>query len=113
GGQADLGGGSRRVGAFATTLPGVDVVVDDAVGATLGLRQDTGLVASVGDADPGAVGQRLTKVVGKHADVDLLSAPKAVPRSFLTGSEAAKAFGTFSYRYSANGTITPDPDWVR
>lgn len=113
GGQADLGGTTRRVGAFATTLPGIDVVVSDAVGAQLGLRGATGMVASVGRADPGEVGQRVTRLVGKRADVDLLTAPAAVPRSFLTGNAAAQAFGTFSYRYSANGTISPDPQWVR
>ncbi|MQA80514.1 MAG: M15 family peptidase [Streptosporangiales bacterium] len=113
GAQADLGGTSRRVGAFATTLPGIDVVVSDAVGRQLGLRGTTGLVASVGRADPGEVGQRVTRLVGKRADVDLLTAPAAVPRSFLTGNAAAQAFGTFSYRYSANGTISPDPQWVR
>ncbi|MQA04013.1 MAG: hypothetical protein GEV07_15230 [Streptosporangiales bacterium] len=113
GGQARFAGADRRVGAFATTLPGVDVVVDRAVGQLLGLTEHTGLVASVGKADPGLVGQRLTDLVGKGGDVDLLSAPRAIPKSFVTGDDAARAFGTFSYRYSADGTITPDPAWVR
>lgn len=116
GGRAKVASSNRRIGAFATTLPGVDVVVNDAVGRQLGLHPNTGLVASVGSSDPGAVGQRLTKLVGRlagRADVDLLGAPKAVPKSFVSGKKAAKAFGTFSYRYSANGTITPDSAWVR
>ncbi|HEX6446335.1 MAG TPA: M15 family metallopeptidase [Streptosporangiales bacterium] len=112
GGQARFAGRNVRVGAFATTLPGIDVVVDAAQAGRLGLRQDTGMVASVGKADPGAVGQRVTALAGRLADVDLLTAPAAIPRSFLTGSAASKAFGTFSYRYSSDGTITPDPAWV-
>ncbi|MBO0892103.1 MAG: M15 family metallopeptidase, partial [Acidothermales bacterium] len=106
-------GRDARVGAFATTLPGIDVVVDAAQAGRLGLRRDTGMVASVGRSDPGAVGQRVTALVARRADVDLLTAPTAIPRSFVTGGAASKAFGTFSYRYSANGTITPDPAWVR
>lgn len=112
GGRVRFAGRDARVGAFATTLPGIDVVVDKAQAARLGLRQDTGMVASVGRSDPGAVGQRVTALVGKRADVDLLTAPAALPRSFVTGSAASKAFGTFSYRYSPDGTITPDAAWV-
>lgn len=112
GGQARFAGRDARVGAFATTLPGIDVVVDAAQAGRLGLRPGTGMVASVGRADPGSVGQHVTALVGKRADVDLLTAPTAIPRSFLTGSTASKAFGSFSYRYSSDGTITPDPAWV-
>lgn len=112
GGQADLGGATFRVGAFATALPGVDVVVDATLAGALGLRPYTAEVVSTGDTDPGAVGRRLAHLVGGRGRVDLLTAPEALPRSFLTGSAAAAAFGTFSYRYFADGTIAPDPAWV-
>jgi len=33
--------------------------------------------------------------------------------AFLTGGKAAEAFGSFSYRYFPDGTIAPQPDWIR
>ena len=52
-------------------------------------------------------------MTGSAASVDLLTPPAANPVAFLTGSRAAQAFGAFSYRYFADGTIQPDAGWVR
>ena len=49
---------------------------------------------------------------GATARVDLLTQPDA-PVAQLSSGTAADTFGAFSYRYSADGTITPDPAWVQ
>ncbi|HWH29380.1 MAG TPA: M15 family metallopeptidase [Mycobacteriales bacterium] len=104
-----------RVGAFATTgVPGGDLVVDERTGERLGLPQATAvLVAAPEGQDPVVVAERVRKAAGEGAQVDLLAPPAKNPVAFLTGSKAAKAFGAFSYRYYADGTIEPDAAWVR
>lgn len=112
------GGGAPtplRLGALATTgLPRSDIVVDDATAARLGLQPATGvLVVAPPGTDAAVLGGRVREVAGSGVQVDLLNAPASPPVSFLTGSKAAAAFGSFSYKYYPDGTIEPDPAWVR
>jgi hypothetical protein len=103
-----------RLGALATTgIPGTDLVVDAATGRKLGLTGATALVLNAGKADPADLASRVRKIAGAAAEVDLLTAPATNPVAFLTGSRAARAFGAFSYKYFADGTIQPDAAWVR
>lgn len=103
-----------RLGALATTgIPDTDLVVDSATGARLGLKGATALLLNAGTADPVSLASRVRRVTGQSAQVDLLTPPAANPIAFLTGSRAARAFGAFSYRYFADGTIEPDAAWVR
>jgi hypothetical protein len=103
-----------RLGGLATTgIPGTDLVVSTAVGAALGVTGATGVLLAAGKADPTTLAARARRVTGKDGDVELLTAPAANPMAFLTGGRAAKAFGAFSYRYYADGTIVPDARWVR
>jgi hypothetical protein len=101
-----------RLGALATTLPGAEVVVAESLAQTLGLHKSTGVILSAGKADPASLAAAVRSVVGHSATIDLLSAPTQNPTAFLTGSNAARAFGAFSYRYFPDGTIQPDADWV-
>ena len=103
-----------RVGAFATTgIPGTDLIVDDEVGRSLGLPAATGMLLTAGkDVDPVHLAGEVRGITGAGGQVDLLTPPAANPVAFLTGSRAAKAFGAFSYRYFADGTIQPDARWV-
>jgi hypothetical protein len=103
-----------RVGAFATTsIPGTDLIVDDEVGRSLGLPTATGMLLTAGKGvDPVNLAGKVRTLTGKGGEVDLLTPPAANPVAFLTGSRAAKAFGAFSYRYFADGTIQPDSRWV-
>jgi len=114
-GRADGVPVSVRLGALATTgLPETDLVVDDEVGERLGLPVATGvLLAADKDTDPVSLAGQVRAITGGAAEVDLLSPPDANPVAFLTGSEAAEAFGAFSYRYFPDGTIQPDASWVR
>jgi hypothetical protein len=105
---------SLRVGAFATTsIPGTDLIVDDELGRSLGLATATGMLLTAGrSVDPVNLAGQVRGITGKGGEVDLLTPPAANPVAFLTGSRAAKAFGAFSYRYFADGTLEPDPRWV-
>jgi hypothetical protein len=104
-----------RLGALATTgVPSADLIVDDSVGAALGLAPGTGVLLSArADQDPKALADEVRAIAGDAAVVDLLRAPAANPVAFLTGSKAAQAFGKFSYRYFPDGTIQPDAAWVQ
>lgn len=104
-----------RLGAFATTgLPATDLVVDEHVGRRLGLAPDTGMLLVAADGqDPADLAEQVRGITGDAAEVDLLTAPAADPVASLTGGEAARELGAFSYRYYADGTIEPDADWVR
>ena len=101
-----------RLAAFATTLPDTDVVVSDAVAASLGLAPTTGALLTSGRGDPAALAAAVRRVVGRGGTIHLLTQPET-PYAFLTGSRAAKAFGAFSYRWYDDGTIEPDASWVR
>ena len=109
------GGTTVRLGALATTgIPGSDLVVDDATANALGLPPATAMLLTAGKGvDPVKLAGEVRTVTGTTAEVDLLSAPAANPVAFLTGSKAAKAFGAFSYKYYADGTIEPDARWVQ
>ncbi|HEV2889742.1 MAG TPA: M15 family metallopeptidase [Frankiaceae bacterium] len=103
---------TMRLGAIATTnLPDTDVVVSDAVAASLGLAPTTGVLLTSGRGDPAALASAARRVVGRGGSIHLLTQP-ATPFAFLTGSKAAKAFGAFSYRWYDDGTIEPDRRWV-
>lgn len=112
----DAGGQAQdlRVGAVATTnLPGSDLVVDDAVADELGLPAATGVLITARDGDPADLAREAEAALDGAGAVDLLTPPSDNPVAFLSGGEAAKAFGAFSYRYFADGTIAPDAEWVR
>ena len=113
-GRADGEPVTVRLGALATTgLPETDLVVDDEVGARLGLPVATGvLLAADKGTDPVTLAGKVRAITGGAAEVDLLTPPAANPVAFLTGSKAAEAFGAFSYRYFPDGTIQPDSAWV-
>ncbi|MFL6239929.1 MAG: M15 family metallopeptidase [Actinomycetes bacterium] len=113
--QVVTGGGAvqmMRIGAFATTIPDADVLVNDSLAAPLGLHPQTGILLSAGKQDPLALAAAVRSVVGSRGTIDLLSNPTQNPTAFLTGSRAASAFGAFSYHYYPDGTIAPDPAWV-
>ncbi|MCU1594616.1 MAG: family peptidase [Frankiales bacterium] len=102
-----------RLGALATTgIPDTDLLVSTATGRRLGLTNPTAVVLSAGAKDAEALASKVREVTGNNAEVDLLTQPAANPVAFLTGSRAAHAFGAFSYKYFADGTIQPDARWV-
>jgi hypothetical protein len=106
---------SLRLGAFASTeIPGADLVLSDTVAARLGLQPATAVLLSAEGVDPAELSAQARDVVGEAASVEMLSRPGTDPVAFLLGDgNAGEALGSFSYRYYADGSISPDDEWVR
>lgn len=105
-----------RIGAYATTVPQIDAVVNDRRRAQLGMRRGNALLIS---AQPGHLAQATEAVrdrVGKLASVQRLTETPAKSgtrqAAYLTGGAVARAVGSFSYRYFADGTVQPEARWV-
>jgi hypothetical protein len=118
GGTVTLGGRNTlkmRVGALASSgLADVAVVVSDAVAERLGLPKTTAAVLSAGPgADPGVLAQAVRAVLGPTIRVEPLSPPAGLPMAFLQGGRAARRLGGFSYQVHPDGTVSPEPSWVR
>lgn len=104
---------SLRLGSLATSgLPGVSVLLSDDTASSYGFPLANAVVLSGGQGDPKSLALAARRVVGSTATVRQLSASHT-PVVVLRGGPAAQPFGSFSYRYFANGTIVPDPAWVR
>ena len=119
--------GSRqmRVGAFATTVPGIDVVVSGPAGDRLNIPRDNGVVIGTtahrsrsDKASRTVAGIR--RILGDHTRIERLggtsrTTPGTTPSrtAFLTGGDAAGAFGTFRYQWMSNGRLWIDPAFVR
>ena len=112
----DPGGPQVRLGAIATTVPGIDLVVNQPRGDQLGIPRRNAVVVSLGkDAAPDAVRRELQRALGRGASVtDLTDQPgTGVYAAQLVGGSVADAVGSFSYRWFRDGTVDPDPAWVQ
>jgi hypothetical protein len=111
----DPGGPQLRLGAIATTVPGIDLVVNRPRGDQLGIPRRNAVVVSLDDqVAPDDVRRDLQQVLGRRASVtDLTDAPgSGVYAARLVGGSVAEAVGSFGYRWSRDGTVAPDPAWV-
>lgn len=112
------GGHPLRLGAFASTVPGIDVVVNRPRGSLLGLPERNAAVVSLrDDADAAEVARQLRRRLGRAATVtDLAAGADAAGGGLLAatlvGGDVADAVGSFSYRWFPDGTVAPDPAWV-
>jgi hypothetical protein len=78
------------------------------------------LFVSTRFGDPEAVVRRLRRELGPGTSVSVL-APALLPRealtqsltAVLTGGSVARAVGSFTYTANRDGTVDPDPRWVR
>ena len=102
------------LGAIATTVPGIDLVVNRPRGAQLGIRGNAVLVSLGPQADPDLVRHDLQRSFGRDASVtDLTESPgSGVYAARLAGGSVAAAVGSFRYRWFRDGTVAPDPAWV-
>ena len=111
----DPAGPQVRVGAIATTVPGIDLIVNRPRGDQLGIPRRNAVVVSLGEQGaPDAVRRDLQGALGKGATVtDLTDEPgSGVYAARLVGGSVADAVGSFSYRWFRDGTVDPDPAWV-
>jgi hypothetical protein len=104
---------SLAVGAWASTVPSVDVVVSHRTGRRLGLGTANAAVVSTQPSrsveETRAV---LKEVVDDVATVRVLGASTTTRQAYLMGGELADLVGSFSYQPLADGSISPDPAWV-
>jgi hypothetical protein len=124
-GYLKLGNGtdapSAHVGAYAQLLdPGysrqIDAVVNSKWAKPLGMTRGNAALISMGATSPQSIMKKLEAAAGSGAstqilgtNVDLSVAQTAV----LTGGSVAKAIPPFNYTANGNGTVNPDPAWVR
>lgn len=82
----------------------------------LHLPRGNALFVSTRFGAAGPVVRRLRRVLGPTASVSLL-APSLVPdqalSAVLTGGPVAGAVGSFTYTAHRDGTVSPEPRWVR
>lgn len=114
-GQHDV---DMRVGAYATTVPRIDVVVNERRGEQLGMRPRNALLLALDDARQDAASDALTKLLGDRGTVQELTTgppPTSGTRqaAYLTGGAGSDSLGSFSYRYFPDGTVEPEASWVQ
>lgn len=103
----------RRVGGVAANgspnLAGAMLSLEQA--SALGVNRTNLLVAGISEGKSlDAVIRSLKKGL---PSIPFQKAPWLMQRSFITGTAAARAFGSFSYVQNEDGTISPDPAWVK
>ena len=68
--------------------------------------------------DPATVQPRVKALAGDKATVQILGPgrnldPHAALTAVLTGGSVAQAVGSFNYTVNSDGTVNPDPRWIR
>lgn len=110
-----------HIGAFAGLLPPtvarrIDAVVNPAWVEQLGMTPTNALLLGMGVASPQSIRKRLTAIAGDRASVQILGPDLdigAAQTAVLVGGSVSAAVGSFSYTANADGTVNPDPSWVR
>jgi len=108
-----------HIGAFAEQIPGVDFVINEKWGESLGMVMHNAVLISTRINSPQSVRPRIEKIVGKKASVQAMDIvatrgldPDVVQTAVLTGGSVSSVVGTFNYRVLGGGRIAPDPSWV-
>ena len=105
---------TAHIGAYAPLVKGISAVVTEPRGAQMGMPEDNALLVSTGKFTPSALTGKMEKILGKSATLQVLALEfdLNVQTALLTGTSAAAAVGSFSYRPLADGRVVPDPQWV-
>jgi hypothetical protein len=105
-----------RIGAYATTVPQIDAVVNERRRAQLGMKQANALLVSVDHVDVDDTARKIRELVGDRADVRPLTETTTREgtrqAAHLAGGSVAQAVGSFSYRYFDDGSVQPEARWV-
>jgi len=124
-GYIDLGNGDDaeevHIGAYAQILDPsyarrIDAVVNPRWVDKLGMRRDNAMIVALDATSPQSIRKQLQKYAGGSASVQILGPDldiNATQTAFLTGGSVASAVGSFSYSANPDGTVDPDPAWVR
>lgn len=112
---SDAAGAPTRsvwLGALATSgLPGVAALLSNATASAYRLPAANGAVLSAGRGDPKGLALAVRREVGPAGTVRQLSSSHQQVATLHGGP--AQSLGSFSYRYYPDGTLVPDPAWVR
>jgi hypothetical protein len=98
--------------------PFVNAVVNERWAPKLHMPTGNALLISTGNADPVALQPQIAKLAGDKASVQVLGPgrnldPHAALTAVLTGGSVAQAVGSFTYTVNSDGSVNPDPRWVR
>ena len=109
-----------HIGAYAQILDPtkarrIDAVVNEKWVKKLGMRRDNALLVAMDDTSPQSIRKQLKRYAGTKASVQILGPDfdLGTQTAFLTGGSVSKAVGSFNYKANPDGTVAPDPAWVR
>ncbi|MBO9522787.1 MAG: M15 family metallopeptidase [Nocardioidaceae bacterium] len=124
-GDLTLGNGddaeSVHVGALAELTPPfhqhyVDAVLDQSWAKRLDLPAGNAMLVDTGQTSPQSLQKKLIGLAGRGVSVQILGPnldTSVALSAVLTGGSVARAVGSFTYTVNADGTVNPDPAWVR
>jgi len=114
-----------HVGAFAPLVdrrltieksaPAFHALVNDKRGEQLGIPHHNALLVSTGIHVPSKYKKDFERIIGKDATFQALALEldTGMQSAILIGQNVSQAVGTFSYTNGPDGTINPDPQWVK
>ncbi len=107
---------SVHIGAYTPLAGNLHGVVNVKRAAQLEMPENNALLVSTGELTPSRVRDALEKVLDGRATLTILAKEYNVDvlqTAILTGGSVSAAVGSFDYTPHADGTVTPDPSWVR
>jgi len=114
-----------HVGAFAPLIhrsvntpaerPVIQVVMNEKRGEQLGIPQQNAILVDTGLNTPSALKGQIDKILGDRASFDTLALEfgNLGQTAVLTGESVSDKVGTFTYTSNPDGTINPDPAWIK
>lgn len=105
-----------HIGAYAPMAKRISAVVTRPLGEHLGMPRDNALLVSTGDLTPSVLTDRMQRILGKKASLQVLALEfdtDVSQTALLTGTSASEAVGSFRYTAHPSGRVTPDPAWVQ
>jgi hypothetical protein len=94
----------------------ISAVVNEKWADRLRVPRGNALLVSTGNASPLTAQKALAALIGSRGTATLLALNldiHAAQTAVLTGGSGAAAVGSFTYTANSNGTVNPDPGWVR
>ena len=104
-----------HVGAYAPLVRQVSAFVNLKRARQLGLPRENALLVSTSTAKPASVTRALKRMLGSEATTQTLAFDfgEVAQTAVLSGDSVSSRVGTFSYTPHPDGTVSPDPAWVR
>lgn len=114
--QVHIGAYAPMMQQAGSAVSPVSAVVNLKRGRQLGLPSRNAMLVSTGTRTPSAVKAALKKALGAGSTLQILASEfdlGSPATAVLSGTSVSDAVGTFTYTPNANGSVTPDPRWVR